>query len=65
MSKNKITEKSNRGGRRDGAGRPATGITKRSFSITVDNKIAEKALNKWGGKASPLVEKLMREYTGD
>lgn len=60
-SKNKVGKKSKRGGARAGAGRPE-GITKSKTSISVDQDVLNAALEKWGGKLSPLMEKLLRDY---
>ncbi len=57
----KVGKESNRGGARKGAGRPH-GQTKVKISISVDEKTLNKALDKWGGKTSPLVEKLLQSY---
>lgn len=57
----KVGHISKRGGARDGAGRP-TGQTKKKISVSVDEAVLEKALIKWSGKASPLVENLLRSY---
>ena len=57
----KVGNKSNAGGVRPGAGRPP-GQTKKKISISVDNEVLDKALLKWGGKTSPLVEKLLQDY---
>jgi hypothetical protein len=57
----KAGNKSNRGGAREGAGRP-TGQTKEKLSISVDAEVLDKALKKWGGKTSPLIEKLLQEF---
>ncbi len=57
----KVGNHSNRGGTRPGAGRPA-GQTKIKTSVSIDEMILRAALAKWGGKLSPLVEKLLREY---
>lgn len=59
---NKVGNNSKRGGAREGAGRPVTGQTKAKISISVDSNILDKALGKWGGKVSPLVEKLLQSY---
>jgi len=59
----KVGNKSNRGGAREGAGRPE-GQTKEKISISVNRETLSKALKKWGGKKSPLVEKLLQEYVG-
>lgn len=60
-SMKKVGKKSNRGGAREGAGRPS-GQTKRKISVSVDGDILDAALLKWGGKVSPLVEKLLKSY---
>jgi hypothetical protein len=57
----KVGKESKKGGARPGAGRPE-GQTKSKVSISVDSETLEKALGKWGGKLSPLVEKLLRSY---
>ena len=59
----KVGNKSNRGGAREGADRPE-GQTKEKISISVNRETLSKALKKWGGKKSPLVEKLLQEYVG-
>jgi uncharacterized protein (DUF4415 family) len=53
--------KESKGGSREGAGRP-TGQTKAKVSVSVDSGVLEKAQTKWGGKLSPLIEKLLRSY---
>jgi len=58
----KVGNKSKRGGAREGAGRPS-GQTKIKISISVDAESLGAALNKWGGKKSPLFEKLLQDYT--
>ena len=63
MSKKKVGTKSTKGGERPGAGRPASGVTKAKISVSVDKLAWEKALKKWGGKGSRLVEKLVLDYT--
>jgi hypothetical protein len=60
MSKEKAKENS-WGGPRKGAGRPE-GQTKEKISISVDRDTLSKALKKWGGKKSPLIEKLLQDY---
>jgi len=57
----KVGKESKRGGAREGAGRP-TGQTKEKLSISVDAVVLDKALKKWGGKTSPLIEKLLQNY---
>lgn len=57
----KVGLKSKRGGAREGSGRPE-GQTKDKISVSVDSAILFKALSKWGGKTSPLVEKLLQDY---
>ena len=57
----KVGNHSNRGGARPGAGRPA-GQTKIKTSVSIDEMILRAALAKWGGKLSPLVEKLLLDY---
>ena len=57
----KVGKESNLGGARPGAGRPA-GQTKSKVSVSVDEETLKAALEKWGGKLSPLVEKLLRDY---
>jgi hypothetical protein len=57
----KVGNKSKRGGARQGAGR-RPGQTKDKISISVDAEILSRALKKWGGKKSPLFEKLLRDY---
>jgi len=58
----KVGNKSNRGGPRPGAGRPV-GQTKAKISVSVDQETLSLALKKWGGKQSPLIEKLLQDYT--
>lgn len=58
----KVGNYSNRGGARPGAGRPP-GQTKIKTSVSIDEVTLRAALAKWGGKLSPLVEKLLRDYT--
>lgn len=57
----KIIKDSNRGGAREGAGRKP-GRTKTAISVSVDSFVLTKALGKWEGKTSPLIEKLLRDY---
>lgn len=57
----KVGKESKKGGARPGAGRPE-GQTKKKVSVSVDEETLESALSKWGGKLSPLVEKLLRSY---
>ena len=57
----KVGKESNKGGARPGAGRPV-GQTKAKVSVSVDEETLNAALQKWGGKLSPLVEKLLRDY---
>lgn len=57
----KVAPKSKKGGVRAGAGRPE-GATKAKKSVSIDEEVMNKALAKWGGKLSPLLEKLLREY---
>jgi hypothetical protein len=56
-------KKSTHGGWRKGAGRrESTGPTKQIVSISVDPKIWGRCLAKWRGKASRLVDVLLRDY---
>lgn len=57
----KVGEKSKKGGVRAGAGRPP-GIHKTKLSISVDSAKLASAKEKWGGKISQLMEKLLRDY---
>jgi len=57
----KVGKKSKVGGARPGAGRPS-GQTKEKISVSVDSVVLQRCLEKWGGKTSPLIEKLLREY---
>ena len=57
----KVGKESKKGGARKGAGRPK-GLTKRKISVSVDSGILDAALKKWGGKTSPLIEKLLQDY---
>ncbi len=59
----KVGNISNKGGAREGAGRPA-GQTKTKVSVSIDSAVLEKSLEKWNGKLSPLVEKLLQSYLG-
>lgn len=61
MSKEKVVKLSNRGGAREGSGRPK-GLTKVKISVSVDEEVFNKASEKWGGKTSPLIERLLRDY---
>ncbi len=58
----KVGNNSKRGGARKNAGRPA-GQTKDKISVSVDRQTLAKAITKWGGKKSPLIEKLLQDYT--
>ena len=58
----KVGNKSKRGGARPGAGRPP-GQTKIKTSVSIDEQTLRSALSKWNGKLSPLVEKLLRDYS--
>jgi hypothetical protein len=60
-SMKKVGNKSKRGGPREGAGRHP-GQTKEKISVSVDAQVLRKALDKWGKKTSPLVEKLLQDY---
>jgi len=60
-ARKKVGKESKRGGAREGAGRPE-GITKTKTSVSVDTEVLDAALAKWGGKLSPLLEKLLRDY---
>jgi len=57
----KVGNISKRGGARKNAGRPA-GQTKDKISVSVDSETLYRALQKWGGKKSPLIEKLLQDY---
>lgn len=61
MSKKKVGLISKKGGKREGAGRPR-GSTKTKISVSIDEEILEKALAKWDGKTSQLIEKLLQNY---
>lgn len=52
---------SKKGGARKGAGRPS-GQTKTKVSVSIDSAVLQKSLEKWSGKLSPLVEKLLQSY---
>ena len=56
------TKHPNWGGRRPNAGRPPSGILKSKVSVSVSIKAWEKAMEMWDGKASHLVDKLIKEY---
>ena len=60
----KVGHKSNRGGRREGAGHKKTGQTKEKISVSVDKKVLQTSLAKWQNRASTsgLVEHVLREY---
>lgn len=60
-ARKKVGKESKRGGARPGAGRPE-GQTKSKVSVSIDTQTLDDALTKWGGKLSPLVEKLLRSY---
>ena len=53
---------SNWGGRRPNSGRPPSGVKKSKVSVSVTTEEWEKALRSWDGKASHLVDKLIKEY---
>jgi len=57
----KVGKESNVGGARPGAGRPS-GQTKSKVSVSIDSDVLRHSLEKWDGKLSPLVEKLLRSY---
>jgi hypothetical protein len=63
MTMKKVRKFSNRGGAREGSGRKP-GRTKEKISVSVDSGVLVKALAKWGGKTSALVEELMIGYAG-
>ena len=56
------TKSSNWGGRRPNSGRPPSGILKKKVSVSVSQKVWEQAMGIWDGKASHLVDKLLKEY---
>lgn len=58
---NKVGKESNIGGARPGAGRPK-GQTKSKVTVSIDSDVLAGAVEKWNGKLSPLVEKLLRSY---
>lgn len=57
----KAGKQSKKGGARPGAGRPE-GQTKKKVSVSIDENTLNRAIDKWGDKLSPLVEKLLRSY---
>ena len=61
MSKKKVGKESKRGGAREGSGRPK-GLTKVKLSVSVDQETFERAMKKFKGKQSALVEKLLIDY---
>ena len=61
MSSKRKSGRTNWGGARAGSGRPR-GITKAKISVNVAAENWHKAMKKWGGKGSHLVEKLLVEY---
>ena len=52
----------NWGGWRPNSGRPASGIDKRKVSVSVEGAAWSKAMEMWGGKASHLIDKLLKDY---
>jgi hypothetical protein len=62
MSTKKTTKKSNWGGARKRAGHPKTGITKTKICISVTERIWDAALNRWNGKGSQLVDRLLARF---
>ena len=63
QSMKKVGKKSKRGGKRDNAGRPSTGITKVKKSVSLDKGLVSRSLEKWEGQTlSGLLEKLLRDY---
>ena len=66
MNEEKRKIKSNNwGGRRPNSGRPATGILKKKVSVSISQKVWEQAMDIWDGKASHLVDKLLKDYVGE
>lgn len=59
----KLTEKSNRGGKREGAGRKP-GATKMLATVSVDADALARAMKKWGGSRSALFNQLLLDYAG-
>jgi hypothetical protein len=57
----KVGKESNLGGARPGAGRPK-GQTKTKVTVSIDSDVLKRASEKWEGKLSPLMEKLLRSY---
>jgi hypothetical protein len=58
----KTTNKSRFGGRQPGAGRPETGITKAKKCVSVTTSVWQDALKIWDGKASELVDLLLKRF---
>jgi len=57
-----LEQKGKHGGRRPGSGRKAGTGTKRKISITVNENILERALQKWDDKTSRLFNHLLAGY---
>ncbi len=57
----KVGKVSNRGGKREGAGRPS-GETKKKISVSVDQESFDLALRKSGDNPSKLIDTLIRQY---
>ena len=51
-----------RGGLRNGAGAPKTGVSKKKICISVDWMIWYYALSNWRGNKSRLVESLLSDF---
>jgi hypothetical protein len=48
--------------KRNGVGRPRTGITKVKKCVSVTGTVWQDALERWNGQASDLVDRLLRDY---
>lgn len=62
MVNEKSKKNSNRGGAREGAGRPPLDQPKTKISVSVDTVALNAAMSKWNGGKSALVEKLLFDY---
>jgi hypothetical protein len=57
----KVRNISNRGGARQGAGRPQ-GISKTKLSVSIDKTLHQQVKKKSGGNISGLVETILMDY---
>jgi hypothetical protein len=58
----KLLNKSQRGGKREGAGRKKTGRTTTIVPVSVNTEMLKTALAKWGDGRSALFNKLLGDY---